>query len=235
MADRFFEEQEQQTTENQPETVKLGDKEYSQEDLQALVGLGEIAREAEQKYKTKIDRVWPEYTKSRQQLSEYEKELQDLRTKTQQQPNQQPAQQTVQLTAEQRAQAIQQLDDLLKESKYLDERTRAISREERAAEQLISDIGVVVTNAETEGKPVANTEEVLNFMAETGIRNPQLAYEVMFRDDLKKIEEDKLLSLREKGMVTTSQSTAGAKNPNVQPPRTRNELLRAVQDALGGE
>lgn len=237
MANKFFEEAEP-VVETQPENqeIKLGDETYSQEELQRLVGLGKIGAEAEEKFKTKIDRVWPEYTKTRQQLSEYETKIKDYEERLKSVPVQtqtQPVQPT-QLTPDQRAEAIRQLDDLLKESKFLDERTRYITREERAAEQLINDIGSVVSGAEADGKPVANTQELLDYMAETGIKNPQLAYEVMFRDELAKIQSDKLNSLRQPGMTTTSQSTAGSKLPPTTKV-TRQNLHQLVQEALGGE
>ncbi len=45
--DKFFNEQTEET-QAEPEVFKLGEKEYSQEELQKLVGLGEMAKEAEE-------------------------------------------------------------------------------------------------------------------------------------------------------------------------------------------
>ena len=73
-------------------------------------------------------------------------------------------------------------------------------------------------------------------MAETGIRNPQKAYNDMYEAELDKIKEEKLNSLRGSGMVTTSSSTAGSKQPSPnQTPRNRTDLAKAVLSALNGE
>ena len=63
MADEFFEDKKmepQVPEEVTPEVIKLGEKEYSQEELSKLVGLGEQAVELETKWDTKLDRLMPE-------------------------------------------------------------------------------------------------------------------------------------------------------------------------------
>ena len=80
MADDFYKDEEvTEEVENkeEPETIKVGDKEYTQDELQKIVGLGEIGLEAEEKYKTKIDRVWPEYTKGQQRLQDLERKVEE--------------------------------------------------------------------------------------------------------------------------------------------------------------
>ena len=98
MADNFFnteenkmEPQEEVKQEEQglPEAIKVGDKAYNQEQIQHLAQLDDQVRDLESKWNTKIDRLMPEFTKSRQQLSDYEKEAQtrrdqELQTKQQQ-------------------------------------------------------------------------------------------------------------------------------------------------------
>ena len=89
MADKFFEKEEEtkveetKTTET-PEKIKVGEKEYGQEELSRIVGLGELGAELEGKWNTKLDRLYPEYTKSTQELSElrkYKDEQETARTK----------------------------------------------------------------------------------------------------------------------------------------------------------
>ena len=63
--DEFLKEEEipQEKTAQEIEKVKIGEQEYTQEELDRYVKLGKLAQEAEDKYNTKLDRVWPEYTK----------------------------------------------------------------------------------------------------------------------------------------------------------------------------
>ena len=82
MADDFFlEEPKTEEAETEPEKIKLGEKEYTQDELSKLVGLGETANELETKWNTKIDRLYPEYTKATQERKELEDKLKDLETK----------------------------------------------------------------------------------------------------------------------------------------------------------
>lgn len=227
----FFDEEEAEETETAPETFKLGDKEYSQDDLSRLVGLGEIAAEAEAKYNTKIDRVFPEYTKATQERKQYKEELEALKAQASQ-PAVNPV--TGELTLEQRNEAIRQLRDLGFEPGINEEKTRQIYREEMAANDLLKDVTSIIEDAKDNGQPATTQSELLQFMAEEGIKNPSRAYKLMFEEQLDALKEQKLANLRPSGMVTTSSSQAGAKQPA--PVKvTRSNLASLVQSALGGE
>jgi len=45
------------------QNYKFGEEEYTKEQLEELVSFGKLAKEAEERYNTKIDRVYPEFTK----------------------------------------------------------------------------------------------------------------------------------------------------------------------------
>lgn len=222
----FFEEGQQPVEEQK---FKLGNDEYTESELQDLVGLGKLGREMEQKWKTPIDRVYPEFTKKSQQLTEYEKKIAELESKVNQpvQPTQ-----SVQLTAEQRQQAIAQLDDLLRESKFLSEKTRQEAQAQLAAKDLINDVQYTLDQAKEAGQPETTIEAILDHMSQTGIKNPAKAYRDMYWDELNKLEVEKLQSLKPAGMVTTTSSTAGSKQP-VQTPITKANLKQLVSQALG--
>ena len=70
--DNFFKPEENAEVATEIEKVKVGEKEYSQDELSKLVGLGEKWTETETKFNTKMDRVVPEYTKATQKIKEYE-------------------------------------------------------------------------------------------------------------------------------------------------------------------
>jgi small-conductance mechanosensitive channel len=233
MADKDFFEEEKVEEVQEPQKIKVGEKEYDQADLEKLVGLGEIGREMEEKWKTPIDRVYPEYTKSRQALSDRDRKIEELEAKTTQQVAQAP---TGQLSEEQRKLALDQLENLGVGPKAIADMTRNIYREEAAARDLLDDTNRVVANASESGFPKTDPQALLNHMAETGIKNPQKAYNDMYAEELDRIKEEKLGSLRSSGMVTTSSSTAGSKQPSPnQTPKNRSDLAKAVLASLGGE
>ena len=234
MADKdFFEEEEVKEESEEPQKIKVGEKEYDQADLEKLVGLGEIGRELEEKWKTPIDRVYPEFTKSRQALSDREREIEELKAKTSQQVAANP---TGQLTEEQKRLALEQLENLGVGPKAIAEQQRSIVREEMAARDLLDDANYVVTSTAEAGFPKTDPQALLNHMAETGIRSPQKAYNDMYAEELDKIKEEKLATLKPSGMVTTSSSTAGSKQPSPnQTPKNREDLAAAVLASLSGE
>ena len=81
MADDLFGEKKEEEIEEkqEPEKIKLGDKEYTQDELSKLVGLGEFAQEVETKQNRKLDKIYPDYVKATQRLSELEKELEETK------------------------------------------------------------------------------------------------------------------------------------------------------------
>ena len=87
MPDKFFDKEEERVEEKveeikeEPQTIKVGEKEYTQEELSRKVGLGELADELESKWNTKIDRLYPEYTKSTQENTELRKFKEDFEAK----------------------------------------------------------------------------------------------------------------------------------------------------------
>ena len=56
-------------------------------------------------------------------------------------------------------------------------------------------------------------EELVEHMAQTGIRNPQKAYNDKFEPEIDKWKQSKLDSVKKPGMVTEEESTAGSKQP----------------------
>ena len=68
--DDFFEDKNK--TDETPK-VKVGDKEYTQDELSGLVGLGETAKEYETKWNRPIKEFYPDYTKKSQRLAELER------------------------------------------------------------------------------------------------------------------------------------------------------------------
>lgn len=233
MAD-FFAREEEKSPESEVQTIKVGEKEYSPEELNKLVGLGEIAREVETKYNTKIDRVYPEYTKTTQKVKEYEQKLAELEQRQQQVQTQAVTPQ--ELTPEQAQLARQQLKALGFISQ--DELPRVVNQtyaQAKAVDQLISDADSVLKDMSSKGYPQASMEDLLKFMDEGGYKNPRVAYREMFDEKISEIEQEKLNSIKRTPQYTNLQSNAGSKSP-VPQKITKQNLKSAVAAVLyGGE
>ncbi len=227
--DDFFKEE--NVEDNEVQTIKLGDKEYSQDDLSRLVGLGEIASEAEEKYKTKIDRVWPEYTKATQKNSDLQRQLDEANARINQpvQP-QAPANQSMELTAEQKDLARKQLAEL----GFSQDSYRQIVREELAAKELLEGIDSLLADATENGQPQTTSQELLQYMVETGIKNPLKAYKDMFEEELDVLKEKKLSEIKPSGMLSTTGGQAGSKTPPTVK-ITKANLRDLVAAQMGGE
>ena len=221
---------EDEKVEEEPEKVKIGEEEYTQDELNRLVGLGKIALEAEEKYKKPIDRYWPEYTKSRQRELELEKELEEAR-KAPQPSSPVPTGEVSE--EEMKKQALEQADKLgiLHQGNISN-----VVREIVEGQFLLQDIRAIVTEATEGGRPVPAEEELLRYMGgdnTTGTKygSPWKAYEDMFESQLKAIEQKKLEELKPEGLPTQEPTSTGAKQPEPPPPLTK-ETLRGALDGF---
>ena len=155
MPDNFFKKEEKEEEkaveekkeEEKSDLIKVGEKEYTQEELSRKVGLGELADELESKWNTKIDRLYPEYTKSTQELSElrkYKEEQERLETEAK-------AKKGEELTPEEiKKQAIAEADNLgLVHSGNVNSFIASFLQ----ARDLIDDSEAIIALGEEDGKP----------------------------------------------------------------------------------
>ncbi len=226
--DEFFEEKAQEAPKEEapeteaPEKIKVGDDEYSQDELDRLISLGKIGVEAEEKYKTKIDRVWPEYTKSRQELKELKESMEKAEIekveKTGEPLTDEQMKKQVQAEARKhglltREDATQFVTDLLK------------------GRDLLEDVGLAVGEAQEKYGIKTDKESLLEHMRETGIRNPEKALKDMFEEQIDKWKEKELGKKKGSGLVTEKTSTAGGKTPKETKP-TKETLSKHISEAL---
>lgn len=254
-ADDFFKDGEKTEIVTEPvDKIKLGEKEYTQADLQKLVGLGEIGLEAEQKYKTRIDRVWPQFQTVinekkalEEKLGKFEeaekaskaKELEDRMKQMQAQPDNSKKDnqdQRQQFTPEQvREIALKQAEELGIGPQAI----RKIINETLQGQQLINDISGAIDEGQEAGwvkasEPVT-VEDVLKHMQETGIRNPGKALRDMREDSYIEARTEKLASIKKpNGLPTTKSSNAGAKIPPTVKV-TKDNLEQMLMEAFKGE
>lgn len=206
----FFEKEEEKRTMEQtdiPQNIKIGDKEYTPEQLAESVGLADKVRDLESQWSTKIDRLMPEYTKKSQEAAEARRELEDLKKAQLDKKTQEGGQLTSEETAKQVREELRKFGVMFK-----DEFAPTYSNQ-RAAEKLIDDAKNIVSQAENDGKPKTSLESLINYMDENGIKNPEKAYKLMFENELDEWKEKQISKIKGSNMVTQTQSSAGSKSP----------------------
>lgn len=214
-----------------PSTIKVGNEEYTEEELAGLVGLGKIAKESEEKYNRPISKFWPEYTKAQQKLSEYEEAQRSSQESEQQRIAQTPQEE---LTPEQLQQrALAEADKLgLIHSGNIQQQVANVIEGYR----LLDAVDEVIDTAQSDGNPAVSREDLLNYMRDEGIKRPQVAYELMFKDQLKEIEQKKVKSIKPEGMKTQETTSAGSeKTPEPKSPTNRADLERVLKGRFGGK
>ena len=218
-------ESQESAQEEEIEKIKLGEEEYTEQELERFVKLGKIGAEAEEKFDTKIDKIWPEFTKSRQELKELKDEAE---RRAEEQVKTKVDQGQTLSTEEQRKVARQQAKEL---GILLDDDFDKLYMQRRSAERLTEQAEDAVQDAQDKYGIKTSTKEVLEHMGETGIRDPEKAIKDKFETRIDKWKEEQLTKNRGSGLVTESSSTAGGKEP--EPVKvTRDNLHDLVAEAL---
>jgi len=231
--DKFFEGKKEdaldaeveEVSEDAPEKIKIGDDEYSQEELDKLVSLGKIGVEAEEKYKTKIDRVWPEFTKSRQEIKDLQSKMADMEkveVRAKEDAGEPLGDEELRIKAREEAKKL---------GLMLDDDFDEMYAKRRGAEKLIEDADLAVENANEKYGVKTDTEALLKHMQETGIRKPDIAIKDMFEEQIDKWKEQELNKKKGSGLVTETASTAGSKTPK-EAKTTKGTLSKHIREAL---
>ena len=235
LPDEILEGEKEGEKEEKQDMVKVGEKEYKQEELSQLVELGELGREAESRYNTKLDKVWPEYTRTQNKNKELLEELNELR-KTKEEPEAtqpQPGDLTPEQIQESKA-AAKKMGIVTDETftDQLNKNFRKMYLEEREAERLLEKTATHEKEIDgTDGRPKFNQKEILEHMQETGIRDDMKAYKDKYEIELDKWKQEQFLSKKAPGLSTIEKSSAGSKVYH-QSPTTEENLDKRVDEAL---
>lgn len=212
-----------------PTTVKIGEKEYTQEQLTHLVGLGELGDEMETKWNTKIDSLFPAYSKSQNELKELKEKLEtpakvpDLSTLPQDQ--------------------VGEVKNLLKSFGFVtkedaEEISLSQSKRQRDTEKLLEEVDGFEKEIDgSDGRPAFKKVPVLEYMRDEGVKNPMTAYKLMNEESLNAWTEKTLLSSKKPGMVTTETAGGtGTRTPDEVKPTKANldQLLKEYLETHGG-
>lgn len=210
---------ESQPTETEPsepvEKVKVGEAEYTQEELNRLVGLGKLAVESETKFNTKVDKIWPEYTKKSQKLAELEKEIEGYRAE---QANKAKLPENEEQAIREAKEAAKKLG-IVTDDAFEDRMGKVFTRyyqQERQAERLVEqgqDLEKKIDGSD--GRPAFVLTDVLEYMRDNmgGQGNLDTAYKLMHEDALDKWRETELGKSRKQGMTTATIPGGSIKTP----------------------
>lgn len=229
VAEALAETTEETSEEVAPSKIKVGEVEYDQSELESLVGLGKLGREMEEKWNTKIDKVYPEYTKSQNDKKALEQKLAEIesRAKTSIEPGESQGD-----TLKEAQEAARKLGIVLKDD--FKDSFRDYYLQERAAEKLIeTGQGYEKEIDGKDGRPAFKTQEILEYMAEEGIKDPMKAYKFKYEKELDSWKETELGKSRKPGLATDDSTGGLRKSPKDVRPTTEN-LNELVAEALRG-
>lgn len=225
MKDDFFKE-EAMEEETVVEKIKVGEAEYSQEELDKLIGLGKLGQELEEKWNTKLDRVVPEYTKATQRIKDLEDYKSTVEKLTPKEEEKITDQEQVLVEARKQLESLGYLP-----ADKVEKRAREIANEVFSGYKLVEKVDSVISKQVEQGYPQVDRESLLAFMNEKNLVDPELAYKVKFESEIDAVKEKKLASIKPTGFVTEKGSNAGGKQP--QPVRvTKANLGEIIESYL---
>jgi hypothetical protein len=235
MAD-FFEDKkpaEAESTEEQLEKIKIGEDEYDPKEVQSLIQLGKIGREAEEKFHTKIDKIWPQYTKGQQELKEAQQKAQESDLLRQQLADLQarttpPVQsQYNSLPPDQRELVRRQLEEIYGGPIM----TKQDFQVQQQATSLLGECHKLESEIDgADGRPKFDTEAVLKHMEDTGIKMPEKAYKDLYENEIDDWKSKKMKSSKGGGFYTQSSPMTSKEPPAVRP--TKDNLNALVSEML---
>lgn len=230
---------------NDNQTISINGVDYSLDEAQNLIETGKATLEAEQKYNTKFDKVWPEYNRSQTELQKARAELEETRKRLEQsQPARNDGNSSMPtgdgLTAEQKEAARRlgvvfkdDLNNVITEDKFNDLFEKAQSSYQAQQEG----IRQVLNQAEklentingSDGRPRFRKDIVMPYAASYGIGDLEEAYNRMYADDLESWKQAQVEASKKPSLRTLR--SGGAKTPP-EIKVTRDNLRDLLSEAL---
>ena len=211
-----------------PDKITVGEQEFTQDELQDMVGLKDKVSDIETQLGQSFDHVTKSWGDRGNRIAELEKQIADTGQAQIQQKAQTQGWDSLSPEEADKA-AVAELSRLgIPTAEGLDN----IVAEKVEAMRVIDNVDNFISQNQTAGKPEVTTEELLQSMDRTGQDHEQ-AYANMFPSQLKAWEEARVKQeAPTQGMVTEPASTAGAKQP--QPSKvTADNLGEAIDKSLG--
>lgn len=202
--------------------VTINGQEYDATEAHSLIEKGRMTSEYEQKWNTSLDKVWPEYGKSRETIKSLESQLTDSQKQLQEFQVKKDAGTETPADVQQAKEAARKLGIILKDDL---EQTGYIKKDElpkyfQQFQQEQEAVKAVLNEAEklekeidgTDGRPKFNKKVVLAYANSYGKTDLKEAYEEMHEDSLK-AWKDNQISMQKKPSLKTLRANGGSKEP----------------------
>lgn len=237
--DDFIVDDTQQNTGQQNDDVQtfnIGGIEYTAEQLEKYISLGKIGEEAETRFNTKLDKVWPEYTKTSQELKATKERLDELEALAEQQQQETPITDINQEQAIREAKQAAKKIGLVTDDDFEELLSNAFRKyyiQERESERIYNE-AVEMSNKYngSDGRPAFDVQDMLEYMVENNIADSGIAYKIRYEKELDAWKEQQLSKSKKSGMVTEEGSSAGFKTaPDIKP--NKDNLGQLISESLG--
>jgi chromosome segregation ATPase len=216
--------------------VNINGQEYDPTEAQSLIDLGRQTKEAEAKYNTSLDKVWPEYGRSQSTVKQLTQELSEAKTQLTEYQSKVNSGTDTKADLTEAREAASKLDVNLKDyikrddlDKYLDERDTVRNQVEtilKAADKLATEI-----NGD-DGRPKFNKKAVLAYAQAYGISDLKAAYEDMHEDTLKSWKDEQIARETKPGLKTLKPT--GAKGEPEKTKVTDDNVKDLLKETLWG-
>lgn len=198
--------------------IVINGQEYSPEDAQSLIDLGNKTREYEQKWNTPLDKVWPAYGETTTKLKQIEGELEQARNQlTEFQSKKEEGTETP-TDIKQAQEAARKLgitlkDDLDKEGYIKKDDLPAYLQEFQTRQDAVKQVLAEADNLEkqidgSDGRPKFNKKAVLAYAEAYKMNSLEEAYEDMHADVLKDWKQQQIDAKKTPGLKTLGVSQA---------------------------
>lgn len=231
---KFFEDKEEEQEETQEEKISLGEEEFTQEELEELVGKAKKVNEFEEKQGQSWEDVTKSWGQRGERIGEYKKELEELKSKVTE--FEKPKEQVDQEQLEKQIKGeLRKYGSVLEED--FETKVAELYNKFRSGEKVLTKVRRVIRDNSKKGYPKPTERELLEYMNDpANPADPEKAYKLMYEDEMRKIDAGKLDRLKKPGMQTESKSTAGSKDYQA-PKITKENLSSVLKDHFrsGGE
>lgn len=226
---------------NIPESIKLGETEYTPEQLNELVGYGQKYKEFETKYDTNPEKAWSAYGKMSNEVSglrekatkaeKLEAELADIKSqKPAKDEDYTPGQV---LEAQQALKKLggvtkEDIPALLKEHGFV---KKEDVEQEFETRKLVDKFGKLSQSYDgKDGRPRFDQDEMVAYMRRTNITDPEIAYKAKFQEELAEFRAQKIAEEKYPQLKTLNKG-AGDKQPKVDPV-TRDNINQKLMEVM---
>lgn len=206
-----------------PSNIVINGTEYTPDEAQELIETGRKTRDYESRYNTKLDSVWPEYTKLSQERSSWSQKEQEYQKTIDEFKAKQQAQVETPADIQAARQAAKKLGILLDEdsSKFLTEekfeqlyvaRREREKAEEEGVKSVLAEADKIAEEIKASGSPIPfKKKAVLAYASAYGISDLRQAYEDMNSEELAPWKDAQIAS--RKGASLKTLSGGGKKSP----------------------